>query len=930
MSIEDFDQLVQTQDMRFANYGRHLDLKSTADKRAIPYREGWRVFLNHLWSEFMGDWVIRTMSDSSETGDFAARLIHDIWPAAEKLGFPTSKEVTISGDSTMATDNDVVTSESPEVMMDDGGGGAYEYGMPEPFASLATPDQPVGDVGVDDWGWPVINPQNAPVAAPVPNNLEEFRQFCQVRVECDAQGRACTLVASCQIRDPRTGQSKTYSRTVDLVPIARYISAQLVAWHKKEHGDQPNVSGLFDIFSNALKAAEGVAENKSVQTLFKDIAAFYPGARLAMDMADKVHDVVCNAKDGDPVAKAKLAEVKKLADSGDPKAQQAVDQAKVINKALDLKEKKVEVTVDSWGLPVVKTGGIFDSILSNPILNPLAPAMSALGMGSRSSAAPVRRTSTPRVIQQPVYQQPYDDDYHRHHHHDRDNQSNQQMMDMMQMMMQNQMQNQYAPPPVNPYDPYGYGAMMPPVNPYDPYGYGPPPYDPGFMASLDPSQYYYDESMPVAPYVDPMAGTTVQYPATPAAQATNTQQTTQQPAIKTSGAYVGAHGIPFVKSVGRPGASKGAFHTTRVPSGSAGPGTRGRTTGASQQGQMTPGGGGMQPGGPYGGQYGDGGYGDGSGHHHHHHDDEGQDSGSGDSGQSDQMMQMMEDMMQMQQQPQQDPYGGYPPPMNPYGYPPPSPYGYPPPSPYGMMPPQMMPGESPNDRSYQLALQNQMGAPYQYDPSGLSNLPDQPSAYDAAIAQLHQNEAPMDYYTPPISGMSKLTALRAKAGKDAARAPGSIVGVVLTPSGMSWTPRFNTVDEADDWFGNVTQDLTQPFTYAAYFDKHDPMWPNPLNEQQGVSVTISGTNKFATASLSNRGWPSDLEPSPEFRQAYSNMQTPLYYGGNPNRANPGISGWGYNKGFRPPAEYLMQSTLGGKFPGIGLAARSFYSKGLNK
>lgn len=62
--------------------------------------------------------------------------------------------------------------------------------------------------------------------------------------------------------------------------------------------------------------------------------------------------------------------------------------------------------------------------------------------------------------------------------------------------------------------------------------------------------------------------------------------------------------------------------------------------------------------------------------------------------------------------------------------------------------------------------------------------------------------------------------VRAKAQDIATQKPGHAVGVIHAADGQWHALAFNTLDDADDWFGTATQDKTS-FTYAAYYDK-DP------------------------------------------------------------------------------------------------------------
>ena len=77
-----------------------------------------------------------------------------------------------------------------------------------------------------------------------------------------------------------------------------------------------------------------------------------------------------------------------------------------------------------------------------------------------------------------------------------------------------------------------------------------------------------------------------------------------------------------------------------------------------------------------------------------------------------------------------------------------------------------------------------------------------------------------------------LDALRRQAKVAAEGLPGQVIGV-RRDGGNRWElKQFRSVDDADDWFGHVTHDPAA-YTYAAYFDKADPLYPDPLNEKIG-------------------------------------------------------------------------------------------------
>jgi hypothetical protein len=67
--------------------------------------------------------------------------------------------------------------------------------------------------------------------------------------------------------------------------------------------------------------------------------------------------------------------------------------------------------------------------------------------------------------------------------------------------------------------------------------------------------------------------------------------------------------------------------------------------------------------------------------------------------------------------------------------------------------------------------------------------------------------------------------------------------------GLWHTLAFRTSDDADDWLGTATHDLSA-FTYAAYYDKDDYSWPHPVNEKIGGGRVASR----ATTSGRDHGW----------------------------------------------------------------------------
>ena len=132
-------------------------------------------------------------------------------------------------------------------------------------------------------------------------------------------------------------------------------------------------------------------------------------------------------------------------------------------------------------------------------------------------------------------------------------------------------------------------------------------------------------------------------------------------------------------------------------------------------------------------------------------------------------------------------------------------------------------------------------------PNPVSWIKNPDPAFEGVIAQQVARHAPprtagdgASPWTPdsfsPLSGRSivgeALDVLRRQAKIAADELPARVIGV-RRDSGNRWQlKQFHSADDADDWFGRVTRDPAS-FTYAAYFDKGDILYPDPLNEKIG-------------------------------------------------------------------------------------------------
>jgi len=112
--------------------------------------------------------------------------------------------------------------------------------------------------------------------------------------------------------------------------------------------------------------------------------------------------------------------------------------------------------------------------------------------------------------------------------------------------------------------------------------------------------------------------------------------------------------------------------------------------------------------------------------------------------------------------------------------------------------------------------------------------------HEAVIAQQAAKYAPARaagaYVGAAPEGSAIGTALndvRDRAQSIANKRAGRVIGVIHTTQDGLWHAlSFGTPDDADDWFGTSTQ-VPESYTYAAYYDKNDRLWPYPLNEKIG-------------------------------------------------------------------------------------------------
>jgi hypothetical protein len=86
--------------------------------------------------------------------------------------------------------------------------------------------------------------------------------------------------------------------------------------------------------------------------------------------------------------------------------------------------------------------------------------------------------------------------------------------------------------------------------------------------------------------------------------------------------------------------------------------------------------------------------------------------------------------------------------------------------------------------------------------------------------------------------------VRAKAQDIATQKQGPAIGVIHAVDGQWHALAFNSLDDADDWFGTVTQDKSS-FTYAAYYDKDLSGTAFIANEEIGGVRKVTGPRPMA-------------------------------------------------------------------------------------
>jgi hypothetical protein len=96
-----------------------------------------------------------------------------------------------------------------------------------------------------------------------------------------------------------------------------------------------------------------------------------------------------------------------------------------------------------------------------------------------------------------------------------------------------------------------------------------------------------------------------------------------------------------------------------------------------------------------------------------------------------------------------------------------------------------------------------------------------------------------DYYGTAVG--AAIDDVRERAKSIANKRAGNVVGVIHTSKDGNWHAlAFRNEDDADDWITLATQNPST-YTYAAYFDKQDATWPNPVIENVSGMRSPPGT-----------------------------------------------------------------------------------------
>jgi len=198
-------------------------------------------------------------------------------------------------------------------------------------------------------------------------DLANFRRAVKLKVTTDRAGKDVELVAAITLRDPHTGQRKTFERKVPLgqaiAAVQREIARTVGHGMALPPGADPAMFGLppgtavqgwfsdtlhkvesttTHLYEQAKHVARRLGENKAVNLLYHDVAplvvAAIPGGSDAMLLAEKAHDVVVKARAGDQHAVAQVQQLTTMANQGHPAACDTVAMMSKIAAMLQAKE----------------------------------------------------------------------------------------------------------------------------------------------------------------------------------------------------------------------------------------------------------------------------------------------------------------------------------------------------------------------------------------------------------------------------------------------------------------------------------------------------------------------------------------------------------------------------------------------------------------
>lgn len=168
------------------------------------------------------------------------------------------------------------------------------------------------------------------------------------------------LYVSCE------ANGRTFSTAVNLAPIAARVREAIRRYHATVlHGDlaEETIAGLGSWYRDAVHSAARIANAKAAGQLWKIVKdhhgdietglSFLPGGSAisgAMKTGFTIQNMLHKAKTGDPTAIDDVTKISKLADSGDPQAQQVMKTMAIMNKIAKAKKDIIGGSLYSLGL----------------------------------------------------------------------------------------------------------------------------------------------------------------------------------------------------------------------------------------------------------------------------------------------------------------------------------------------------------------------------------------------------------------------------------------------------------------------------------------------------------------------------------------------------------------------------------------------------